>query len=311
MSLLVVQPGLGSTVQDLGRTGYREWGVPVGGAFDRLSHELANALLGNPLEAATVELTVIGGVYRAETELALALAGAPMEASVKASDGALRALTLPQTVTLKVGDELILRGTPRGARTYLAVRGGWQTPAVLGSRSSEVRLRGGERLPASPGPTLVRRLAEDGLPSPPGAPLRVIPGPDAALLPDGHDWHQGDFQVAPQCDRMGVRLDGPHIDVRAEADRMSAPVAPGAIQVAGGRLIVLGVACGTMGGYPHVAHVVSADLNRLGQARPGDRLRFELVSLAEARRLDREVRRVHGQRLAQISGVAATGGMDN
>ncbi len=87
---------------------------------------------------------------------------------------------------------------------------------------------------------------------------------------------------------MGLRLEGPPIALPPHPDRVSMPVAPGAIQLAGGQLIVLGVACGTMGGYPHVAHVASADLDRLGQARPGDLIRFRSITLDEARRLDHD-----------------------
>lgn len=307
MGLLVIQAGVAATVQDTGRTGYREWGVPVGGPFDRRSHDLANALLGNPPDAATVELTLVGGVYRSECELAIALAGAPMDALVQRPDGARHALSIPQSVTLQQGDGLVLRGAFQGARTYLAVRGGWQTRIVLGSRSSEVRLRAGDRLPAAPSTTLARRPAEDSCPVATGSPLRIMDGPDAALLPGRPAWNQGDFEVAPQCDRMGLRLEGPHLEIRGDPERVSAPVAPGAIQVAGGRLIVLGVACGTMGGYPHVAHVISADMDRLGQARPGDRLRFEPVDLEQARRLDREFRQAQLLRLAQIAGVVGPG----
>ena len=89
-----------------------------------------------------------------------------------------------------------------------------------------------------------------------------------------------------RSDRMGLRLEGPPLELTTQPDRLSAPVAPGAIQVAGGQLILLGVACGTMGGYPHVAHVISADLDRVGQLCPGDQIAFRLVDLATARNLD-------------------------
>ena len=89
---------------------------------------------------------------------------------------------------------------------------------------------------------------------------------------------------------MGLRLQGDPVTMISPPDRLSTPVAPGAVQVAGGQLIVLGVACGTMGGYPHVAHVISADLDRLGQLRPGDAITFRLVTLEEARSLDQAVR---------------------
>jgi allophanate hydrolase subunit 2 len=105
---------------------------------------------------------------------------------------------------------------------------------------------------------------------------------------------------------MGLRLAGPSlaIDPSVIADRLSSPVAPGAIQIAGGSLIILGVACGTMGGYPHVAHVISADLGRIGQLRPGDRVRFLKVVPREARRLDTESRRASRMLMTRVSTIA-------
>jgi allophanate hydrolase subunit 2 len=103
---------------------------------------------------------------------------------------------------------------------------------------------------------------------------------------------------------MGLRLEGPCLAMIAEPDRLSAPVAPGAIQAAGGQLIVLGVAGGTMGGYPHVAHVISADLDRIGQLRPGDVIAFRRVSVAEARELDRQSRQAHRALLVRVEGLA-------
>ena len=164
MGLLVIHPGLHSTVQDRGRTGYREWGVPVAGAFDRGASDLANALLGNPADLAVLELTLVGGTFQARIPLAIALAGAPMRAAIVRRDGRERPLAIPQSAPLGEGDRLILGPAAVGARTYLAVRGGWHTPLVLGSRSGEDRLRAGDVLPADPGITPIddRR----GFPSP-------------------------------------------------------------------------------------------------------------------------------------------------
>ena len=118
----------------------------------------------------------------------------------------------------------------------------------------------------------------------------MVDGPDAPPGFDWEAWEAGTFPVGRQSDRMGLRLDGDVPLVPPAPDRLSTPVAPGAIQVAGGRAMILGVACGTMGGYPHVAHVITADLDRIGQARPGDVLRFRRIEPAEARRIDRRER---------------------
>jgi biotin-dependent carboxylase-like uncharacterized protein len=306
VALLVENPGPRATVQDLGRPGFRDRGVPVSGAFDRESHALANALLANPPDVATLELTLVGGTYRAEIPLALALAGAPMTARVEGPEGSTRSLQVPQTFSLRPDDRLLLGGTPRGARTYLAVKGGWRTPLVLGSRSHEAPLRAGDRLSAAPGTTRTRRPAVEEC-GPDLGPLRILDGPDAGLF-EPIDWEGLEFRVDLRSDRIGLRLDGPALRIEADPNRTSGPVAPGAVQVAGGRPIVLGPACGTMGGYPLVAHVASAELDRLAQARPGDVLRFRRIDLAEARRLDRAYRRRLADSALRIATLAADPG---
>jgi len=304
MALVVVDPGLFTTVQDAGRLGYRQWGVPIGGAFDRRSAELANALVGNASRCAVLELTLVGGAYRALGPLALALAGAPMEAKVLGPNDEERSLQLPLSFSLQDGERLVLGRTLSGARTYLAVRGGWQTPLRLSSRSTEERLRSGEVLPAEAGSILTRHTtAEAAWKSPVEEPLRVLRGPDGQGMRDFDAAICGGrrFQVASQSNRMGLRLQGDPVEVSTSPDRLSAPVAPGAIQLAGGQLIVLGVACGTMGGYPHVAQVISADLDRLGQLKPGDAITFRRVALTEARSLDQAARQVRGSLLRRLA----------
>jgi 5-oxoprolinase (ATP-hydrolysing) subunit C len=278
----VIGPGLATTVQDRGRPGYREFGVPVGGAFDLDSLGLANAMLGNDRDDAAVELTMVGGHYRATQRLALALAGAPFDVHVD-----LRRIRVPQSFTLEEGEELRIGGTARGLRAYLAVRGGWRTAMILGSRSSEVRLKAGDILPAGAGISATHRPEVSDWPDASTEPIRLIDGPDGpvpdALLEEG-------YRVGGASDRIGIRLEGPPLTGYERPLRKSAPVAPGAIQVAGDRAMILGVAGGTMGGYPHVAHVIAADLDRIGQARPGQNLHFARVELAEAIQIDRERR---------------------
>lgn len=303
-SLTVIAPGLSTTIQDEGRPGYREWGVPAGGAFDRGAAGLANALVGNPPDSAVLELTLVGGAYRADDPLALAMAGAPMQARIAAPDGSERDLCLPLSVSLRPGEQLILGRALEGARTYLAVRGGWHTRIRLGSRSSEERLRAGDILPAEPG-KIPTRYPADPCWSPPAAePFRILDGPDAIPADPSGCWADRCFRVGSRSDRMGLRLESDPIAIDSPPERLSAPVAPGSVQVAGGQLIVLGVAGGTMGGYPHIAHVISADLDRLGQLRPGDVIRFRRVTLDEAREADREMRLARKAMFGRIATAA-------
>jgi biotin-dependent carboxylase-like uncharacterized protein len=292
MGLLVVRAGLFTTVQDLGRLGFRAWGVPVGGAFDAGSASLANALVGNGRDAALIEMTLVGGTFEAKAPLALAAAGAEMPLVVEPRCGESRVIRTSSAFPLAPGERLTVGRSRRGARAYVAVAGGWRTKTVLGSRSSETPLTDGDILSCERGWTPVRRPDPSLVPTIGSGvvTLRVIGGPEAALLQPGLLEEGGPFRVSPESNRMGLRLIGPAWKVETDPERVSTPVAPGTVQVAGGQPLVLGVACGTMGGYPHVAHVISADLDRVGQVVPGDEIRFRQVSLREARRLDGERR---------------------
>jgi biotin-dependent carboxylase-like uncharacterized protein len=301
VGLIVVNPGVHTTVQDLGRAGYREWGVPPAGAFDVRSHRLANALLGNAPGAASLEMTLVGGTYEADQPLALALAGANGDARIEKHGEAAIALRMPQSLTLNAGERLYIGGMARGARNYLAVSGGWQTQAVLGSRSCEVPLRAGEYLPCAPGTTAVRRPAKSDPCGSEAGVIQIVFGPDAAALRTDDPWQGAIYRVGKDASRMGLRLEGPGIEVEADPERLSAAVLTGAIQIAGAQPIVLGVACGTLGGYPHVAQVVSADLWRLGQLRPGAEIRFQRISLETARERDRIERRLWDEHLDLIA----------
>jgi len=296
--LRVVRVGPGVTVQDRGRAGFREFGVPVGGAFDRGSMALANALVGNGSGTAVLEFTLAGGEFAAEVPLGIAIAGAPMTVTFGG-----RPLAVPGSATLRAGETMIVGGTRVGARAYLAVRGGWQTPVVLGSRSSEPRVVVGDVLPAESSEVRWRRpvawpWAVDGE----GGPIRVVDGPDNGA--DGRVLEGAEFAVSNRSDRMGLRLEGPAVDFGGPPDRASAPVAAGAVQVAGGRPIVLGVAGGTMGGYPHLAQVISADLDRIGQLRPGDRVRFRRIGIEEARGIDAVDRIDRARWLARVGAIS-------
>jgi biotin-dependent carboxylase-like uncharacterized protein len=309
MSLIVIDPGFSTTIQDSGRPGYREWGVPPSGAFDRGSADLANAMVGNGATCATLELTLRGGVYEAAAPLALALAGALMEAKILLSDATEHVLQMPGSVSLRQGERLVLGRTRAGARTYLAVKRGWQTLVRMGSRSSEERIRAGDLLPAEVGSIRTRHLGTADWVPPDAEPFRIVEGPDrqAGTGFDEAFWTGRWFRVGSQSNRMGLRLDGDPVPIDPVPDRLSTPVAPGAIQVAGGQLIVLGVACGTMGGYPHIAHVISADLDRLGQLTPGTRIRFQPVALDRARRQDQAARQARKTYLSLVLIMAKDG----
>lgn len=311
MSLAVVVPGVFSTIQDLGRDRHRSWGVPVGGSFDPSSAMLANALVGNPAECAVLEMTYVGGVYEAQAPMALALAGAPMKATLRPKTGRDMLLEPVSAFPLKTGDQLVIEGTPQGIRSYLAVRGGWKTDVILGSRSSEIPLKAGNILPCEPGVTPFRKA--QGFATSPAAGeifLRITDGPDFSLVEESWLNPERFYKVGTLSNRMGIRLEGARCDVEEQPERLSTPVAPGSIQMAGGIPLILGAACGTMGGYPHVAQVITADLARLAQARTGDRVRFVRMSVDEARRVSRSIRHEIRMR-AELVRMISSDGIDN
>ncbi len=284
MSFRVAAPGLCSLLVDGGRTGARVLGVPTGGAADRAAWRLANQLLGNPPDAVALELALAGPTLEATTDTACAVVGAPFELRV---DG--RPVEAGGAFTVRAGATLAIGGTPSGVRAYLAVGGGFDAPLVLGSRSALDAIGRGDvlecpesRTPgrALPAATVAELLAEAPV-------LHAVAGPQ-------RDWFTDDafftrpWVVLPASNRMGVRLGGEALAKRA-GELASEPVAPGAVQVAhNGRPIVLGVDGQTIGGYPKVAHVVRADLDKLAQLRPGGAVRFACVTLAEAEVLARD-----------------------
>ncbi len=278
-TLTVLSPGLWTLVVDAGRPRTRSLGVPVGGAADRFWLELGNALVGNPPDAAALEVCLSGPVLSADAPLACVLAGAPF--ALRAS----RPLMAGTTFTLDAGERLSIGGTPRGARAYQCIQGGIDAPLVLGSRSSLAPLKEGDRLACRSGTIGSRfiRPEEDRVPGGPVA-LRVLPGGQAGWSDLGA-FLGASFTVTPASNRMGLRLEGPPLPV-PQREMTSEPVCPGAVQVTrNGQCIVLGVDGQTIGGYPKIAHVIGADLDRLGQLRPGDRLRFEQVTIEKAQAL--------------------------
>lgn len=297
-TLTVLSPGLHTLVVDAGRPRSRGLGVPVGGAADRFALALGNALVGNPPDAAALEVSLVGPTLVADAPLACVLYGAPFALATS-----LRPLLTGTTFPLAPGEELRVGGTSRGMRAYLCVGGGLDAPAVLGSRSSLTPLRGGERFGCRPGTIASRRVEVER-----GASdvLRVLPGAHAGWFPP--DALLGrEFEVTPVSNRMGLRLAGEPLPVPAR-EIVSEPVCPGTMQVTrDGQCIILGVDGQTIGGYPKIAQVIAADLDRLGQLRPGDKVRFQPVSLAEAEALWRRRAERLGEWLTRLRVTAAGG----
>jgi antagonist of KipI len=308
MNVLVNSAGFLTSVQGLGRTGYRQSGVSIGGALDTHALRVANALVGNEDAAAGLEATFGKLRLRFEDERIVAWCGGAFSARIGDED-------LPPGHPGLVGkdDELLMVAPSAGSRAWLAISGGLDVPVVLGSRSTDLRgnfgghqgraLRDGDVLPLrdvdleTAAPWKDRRIAEFSAPAPWASTaqrdplLRIVraahwnfftPDAQAALV-------SAQFIVTPDSDRMGARLDGPALERIDAADLLSEAVAPGTLQVPpNGKPILLLGDCQTIGGYPKIAHVITVDLPIAAQLWPGDAVRFHEISLTEAQELLRE-----------------------
>ena len=298
-ALRILSPGLGLTVQDLGRFGARHLGVPPSGAVDDYAHRAANWLVGNQAACATLEMTMYGPAIECLIEADIAVTGADM---------GLRLNGVPQrpwtSVRVRPGDVLALGAAANGCRAYLTLSGGIAVPEVMGSRSTCLGgglgglagrvLAAGDLLPGGRRPLLA---AMRRLPWTPVYPdhhlLRAIAGPHDHLFQSGLDrFFATVFTVSPYSDRRGCRLGGAAVerDADAPASIVSEPVAPGNVQIPAGGQPILLLREQTIGGYTAIATVISADLWRVGQVKPGDTVRFVRVGLEEGQRIAGEWR---------------------
>jgi antagonist of KipI len=288
MSLRVLDPGLYTLPVDFGRPNSRSLGVPVGGAADRFALAIGNALVGNPPDSAALEMSLAGPTLEAGCELACVVYGAPF-----VLDRDRHRLAAGVTFTLRSREVLRIGTTPAGMRAYLCVRGGFQTQLMLGSRSGLEPVRAGTELPCQAGSIPARFIQPVWAWNREPRTLRVVEGPQAEWFQTGPFYLQ-DYEITPASNRMGLRLRGEALRLAAArsqsgANLESEPVCPGTVQVTSdGQGIILGVDGQTMGGYPKVALVISADQDKLGQLRPGERVRFARVSIDEAKTLYRQ-----------------------
>ncbi len=287
-TLHVLEPGLLTTVQDLGRPGRAALGVGRSGAADRFALRLANRLVGNPEDAAALEITGGGVRLRASGAALAALTGAACSVSVRDGGRSVPAV-LNAPFSLPGGAELTIGPAGAGLRAYLALRGGIDVPPVLGSRSTDT-LSGLGPAPARAGDALKLGtprtpfhpvdLAPVGPPPTGDLPLRVVPGPRASWLQaDGLDvLTSAPYVVRSDSDRVGMRLDGPILRWARAAELPSEGLVPGALQVTPSGTAVLFLADHPVtGGYPVLAVVLEDDVDRAAQARPGQRLLFRAV----------------------------------
>ena len=304
MKLTILSPGLLTTIQDAGRFGALGKGFSPGGAMDTDAMVLANLLVGNAPGVGVMEMTMLGITARFDCESVIALTGADMSARLNDSP-------LPRYASVPVhpGDVLSMKAAKNGMRAYLSVAGGFDLPVVMGSVSTNLKcalggfqgrkLKAGDELPLNQSCTVFqpRRVSppED---YPDSIFLRVLLGPqDDAFTEQGIGTFLGsEYVVTDKADRMGIRLSGEKIESKNGVDILSDGIAAGSVQIpASGTPIIMMADRQTTGGYAKIATVISADLSRAAQARPGTRIRFVRVTEAEAIHLRREAEKKQKQ----------------
>lgn len=307
MSLSILRSGLLTTVQDLGRTGYQQHGIPVSGAMDAVALRVANLLVGNDESTGGLEITLHGPIIRFEADHLIALTGAHLSPTLDEQPAPMH-----RPIWVPAGAVLAFGAAVAGCRAYLAVSGGFALPPVLGSQATYQRaglgglhgraLQAGDQLPGrqlmqtiqakqihakwtaatwTPGPTLCPRPR-------PQPVVRVVQGPEYEQFSaeSRQQFLKQPFAITPQSDRMGYRLQGPALARETDVELLSSAVTFGTVQVPpNGQPIILMADRQTTGGYPRIAQVITADFGALAQAVPGQFVRFQEVSLAEAQAL--------------------------
>jgi biotin-dependent carboxylase-like uncharacterized protein len=324
-ALKVVRAGLFDTVQDLGRIGFMELGMPTAGAMDRIALTLANALVGNSADTAGLEIGVIGSDLEIGADsVRVALVGPLSPALIEGPDAAPKPLESDRTHLLKRGQVLRVGMVEGSTTAYLAIAGGLALPLFMGSLSTYARagIGGFEGRKLAVGDVLPLKLDrapagdEHRIAAPfdyGSGPIRVVWGPqdDYFSARGRKTFVESEYLVSKEADRMGIRFDGPTIEHSKGADIISDGIGPGAIQVPGAGLpIVLLGDRQTVGGYSKIATVASVDLPRVGRLLPGQRVRFSAVTVEEAEKLRREQEARVTRAIADFAVARPPGGID-
>ena len=295
----VLTPGGYTTIQDQGRFGYQQMGIPVCGVLDAFAFQAANLLVANFRNAAVMEITVMGPRLEMMAEADLAVTGA--EIGMTLNDQSIEAW---KSFSVKPGDILDIQQVKSGCRAYLAVNGGIDVPEVMGSRSTYVGgnmggyhgrlLKAGDVIKCGRAKRLprMRQTPSDMIPSYPSEiVIRAIPGPQDDFFLEGLDiiFHS-DFMVSTKADRMGYRLQGPKVEIRKGMPKsiISEPTMPGGVQIPPDEQPIILMVEQSVGGYTKIVTVISVDISKVAQVTPGDTIRFERVSLETAHAIYQE-----------------------
>ncbi len=290
----VIKPGFFTTVQDVGRWGFQRYGVPVSGAMDNYALVAANLLVGNKLNDACLEITLLGPELEFLSDTQIAITGAALSPTLNGGN-----VACWQTLQVCNGDVLSFGRLQSGCRAYVALRGGIDVPVVLGSKSTYVRggfggfegrrLKTGDVIQAHK----ISKLKSDFLVPQELVPcyhdelmVEVVLGPQSDYFTDQglETLISSIYTVTAESDRMGYRLNGAKVEQKGSLKMISDAVPVGAVQVPrSGKPIIVMRDAQTTGGYPKIAVVSTSDISRLGQAKPNDKIRFSKISTSKAR----------------------------
>ena len=295
----VIRSGPLTTVQDLGRSGYQKFGLPISGALDYYAHRMANILVGNDEQAATLEINLLGLQLQVLKDVVIAITGADLNAHIN-DDVA----PMWKSFLVKEGDIIHFKGTISGCRAYLAVAGGIDVEKKLGSRATDMigriggingsEVRPGDRIKVLPSlkpfnQIRNRRIPKDLIPQYSSeVVVRVILGPqEHAFTKEGiQTFFASEYTVSTDSDRMACRLEGPKIEHQTQADILSEGLFSGAIQVPkNGLPILFQGGRPSVGGYTKLGGVITVDLPKVAQLKARDKIRFEKIELKKAQEL--------------------------
>lgn len=298
MSIRIINGGMLTTVQDNGRIGYQQFGVPVSGAMDQQAAAIANILVGNEDNEAVLEVTMLGPRIEFQEANCIAVTGGDLTPQL---DG--KSFPMNRAVAVQKGQVLSFAAPRSGCRAYIAFAGGLDIPQVMGSRSTYLKAKIGGlegrkldkediiafRAPTAQLPNMEKRAVADAETfTKPDVTLRVVLGSqDDAFTEAGIKTFLGEtYAVTVQSDRMGCRLDGPVIEHVKDGNIISDGISFGAIQVPSeGKPIIMVADRQTVGGYTKIATVISADFSKAAQIKAGDKIRFVQVGITEAQDL--------------------------
>ena len=297
MSLYFEASGFLTSIQDGGRYGYQDIGVSPSGPMDKRAFQTANILAGNSKDESAFEFTYMGPVILFESDNVIAITGADMSPTLDSVE-----IPMYQAVSVRRGQKLRFGMLKNGLRSYLAVSGGLDVPEVMGSRSTLIRNHiggyNGRAIQKDDRILLRSPVAEIGKMNkrrlPPGntdyesIELRVIRGPQDDRFTDAgiKTFFNGEYSVTNEADRMGCRLDGAVIEHKSDANIISDGIAEGSVQVPGNGLpIVMLADRQSTGGYTKIATVITVDLPKMAQVKPGNKIRFIEIDIKTAQKL--------------------------